>query len=103
MMSKVLFFLGFVLIVIPIWVTTTYDSNLAKQSLEKPKGYDQFKFSFKAIEILGAYWVLCGIVLKFIDESFLIGIRGTIIFSSIFLLPMVMMAVIGSSKKGSRG
>ena len=102
-MSIFLFFFGFVLIVFPIWMSINYDSNLAKQSLEKPKEYDQIKSVLKAFEIWGVYWVLCGIVLKFIDESFLTGIWGAIIFSLVVLFPAVMIAVIAPGKKGRRG
>ncbi len=102
-MSNVLFSLGFVLIVFPIWMSINYDSNLAKQSLEKPKEYDQIKSLLKAFEIWGVYWVLCGIVLKFINESFLTGIRGAIIFSLVVLFPAVMIAVIDPGKKRSSG
>jgi len=99
MVSNALLFLRSVLMVFPTWMGINYDSSLREQYLDKPKGYHQVKNVIKTFMLWRIYWIVCGIVLKYVRESFFEGVQGTIILSLMFLLPMVFITDVGLNKK----
>lgn len=96
MISNVLLFLSLVLLVIPIWMKYKLTSN---QDMEKSKSLKSIFSIIKAFQIWGLYWLICSSALRLINDSKLEGIFGTIVYTFIFLLPIIGIVLMGVKNK----
>lgn len=107
MIGNVLLFLGFILLIIPTWMSfrlflvngEKHSSNDLMLILGKPKEQHPLVPVIRAFQIWGIFWIVCGLAIKIIGEGLLEGTRGTLIYAFVFLLPIVLITVAGSKNK----
>ena len=109
MIGNVLLFLGCVLLIVPTWMliellTTIKDksaSNLFGWFLGKSKEKNPLLAMIRAYQIWGGFWIISGILIKVISIPLLDGPGGTLIYTFVFLLPLILITLVGliSQKK----
>ena len=107
MIGNVLLFLGFILLIIPTWMSFKLflvkgekrSSNDLMLILGNPQEPHPLVPVIRAFQIWGGFWIVCGMAIKIIGEGLLEGTRGTLIYTFVFLMPILLITVAGSRKK----
>jgi hypothetical protein len=71
-------------------------SNLLKWFFGKPKEQTQLFSMIRAFQIWGGFWIISGIIIKAIREPFVDGPIGTLLYAFVFLLPILIITLVGS-------
>ena len=103
MIGNVLMFLGCVLLIFPTWMLikllpTIKDrsaSNLFRWFGGKPKEQNPLLAMIRAFQLWGGFWIISGILIKVISKQILDGPGGTLIYAFVFLLPIVLITLVG--------
>jgi len=106
-MGNVLMFLGMFLLFGFVMITFIFLTPTSENILIRLKGSVKInltrnvgpEFGISLMKVTGIFWVLTGIIINIIGESFLRGIGGDIILGIIFLGPVWIGAIVSERRK----